>query len=610
MCRILLDFHDPSGAPASAAFRRPAGVVSATTLGEVVPALRRVEAATRDGAHAVGWITYEAAPAFDRAMRVHAGTLRMPRVWFALFDSAGVAGSAGGEEPTADPGSRPGSTGAPPGGWRLNTDARHHARSVAAVRAAIAEGRTYQTNLTARFEASAPPDPRRLWDGMRRAQGRGLHAYLDTGRFAVASASPELFFRTRGREIVTRPMKGTRRRGRWAEEDAALEAALRTSAKDRAENLMIVDLLRNDLGRVCETGSVAVPRLADVERFRTVWQMTSTVTGRLRTDAGLVDVLAALFPCGSVTGAPKISTMGIIADLETSPREVYCGAIGWVRPGGDAVFSVPIRTVWIDRDRDAATYGAGGGIVWDSTPAAELDELRAKAVVVREPWPELALLETMALVDGRLVRRDRHLARMRASAGRLDFPFDPEPIDGILDGLTAERPAGAWRVRLTLDARGAPATEVGPLDWRGAEAPGPPPDPASLPTVALAREPVDASDLFLYHKTTHREVYDRRRADAPADVLDVLLFNRRGEVTEFCRGNVVVELDGRRLTPPVESGLLPGCFRAELLEAGGAEEAVVPVAALADARRIWLVNSVRGWVEVRLARAGTPPPAP
>jgi para-aminobenzoate synthetase / 4-amino-4-deoxychorismate lyase len=348
---------------------------------------------------------------------------------------------------------------------------------------------------------------------------------------------------------------------------------------------------------VCETGSVCVPRLFDVEQYRTVWQLTSTVEGRLREGTGLGDILAAMFPCGSVTGAPKISTMELIARLESSPREVYCGAIGVIRPAGVMAFNVPIRTLWWERDTGRAEYGAGGGIVWDSTPETEYDELLAKAALIREPWPDFQLVETMAAEGGTLVRLDRHLDRLRRSADYFGYPFPELAIRAALEAVPGD--AGPRRVRLTLADDGALTVTHEPLGESGRQVPGTGGDPPPRP-VALAARAVHSGDRFLFHKTTHRTVYDERRADAP-DAFDVLLWNERGEVTEFTRGNVVVQLDGRLITPPIAAGLLAGCFRAELLERGTIEEAAVRIDDLSRATRMWSVNSARRWVEVALA---------
>lgn len=522
------------------------------------------------GHFVAGFVSYEAAPAFDPVMEVRAGG-RMPLAWFAAF-------SARDAERLREPRSED----LPD--WQLTADAAAFRAVVERIREEIASGRTYQVNLTARFSARVAGDPVALYESLRRAQGPGYHAYIDTGEFAVLSASPELFFETRNGRICTRPMKGTRPRGRWLEEDDFLARELAGSEKDRAENLMIVDLLRNDVGRVARVGTVDVTSLFAVEQYRTVHQMTSTIEADLRNDAALVDVFGALFPCGSVTGAPKISTMQLIAELEDAPREVYCGAVGIIEPGGNATFNVPIRTVWLDRRTRVGVYGAGAGITYDSDAEAEYAETLAKAAVLTEAWPEFELLETMRAEHHAIVRLDRHVARLMESARYFVIPANEVEIRAALARVAAEAEQGV-RVRLLVDAAGRPRTEVLPLDDIGAV------------SVAIAHEPVSSHDRFLFHKTTNRRVYDLHR-DAQPDCWDVLLWNERGEVTEFTRGNVVVELDGQLLTPPRECGLLAGVLRAELIESGTIRERVIRRSDLANAGRVWFINSVREWVEV------------
>ena len=604
MIRLVFDFPDAEGAAGRAVLADPVQVLTAERPEDVPGVVAAVEAAAADGLHAGGYLSYEAAPAFDPAMRVRSGG-DMPLAWFGLFDGVTAPGPDGAAADSAHDG---GPTPSWEADWRAEDTRSEHAAAVARVRRAIAEGRTYQVNLTTRLRGSLESDPWQLYMQMRGAQGPGYHAYLDLGRHVIVSASPELFFRVRGREILTRPMKGTRPRGRWAAEDVLRRAELQESGKDRAENIMIVDLLRNDMGRVCEPGSVHVPRLMDIERYRTVWQLTSTVAGRLQDGTGLSGILAALFPCGSVTGAPKISTMELVADLERSPREVYCGAIGWIRPGGDCTFNVPIRTAWLDRRTGAAAYGTGGGIVWDSSPEAEYDERVVKAAVLREAWPEFELLETIGLVDGRYRRLERHLGRMADSAAYFGLPFPGDRIRATLNDLARKYAVGAYRARITLGEEGAVMAEALPLGARGSdavptEAAGRDSEeraPTALPRVSIAATPVQSDDRFLYHKTTHRRVYEQRRAGAPDHVMDVLLVNERGELTEFSQGNVVLELDDRLVTPAQSCGLLDGCLRAELLESGVVSEARIALAALERASRVWFINSARGWIQVRI----------
>ena len=366
----VLDFPDDCPEAGRAFFTRPAEVVSARTHEEVRPALRRVERAAAEGLYAVGFVAYEAAPAFDRALAVKQHPTDLPLLWFGLFDRPSEIQTAAGEFRVS--------------GWKPSITRDEYERNVEAVREAIARGDTYQTNYTFRLRAHFDGDALAFYRHLSARQRADYCAFLDTGRHQILSASPELFFRLSGRHLFTRPMKGTARRGGTPEEDAAQSRWLEGSEKNRAENVMIVDLMRNDLGRVAETGSVRASDLCRVEAYPTVFQMTSAVEARLRDGATLGDVLAALFPSGSVTGAPKVSTMRLIAALEDSPRGVYCGGVGLIEPGGGAVFNVAIRTAVIDAETGAAEYGTGGGITWDSAPADEYDEALAKAALLKE----------------------------------------------------------------------------------------------------------------------------------------------------------------------------------------------------------------------------------
>ena len=405
-------------------------------------------------------------------------------------------------------------------------------------------------------------------------------------------------------------MKGTAARGRWNEEDEARAAWLAASEKNRAENVMIVDLARNDVGRIAEIGSVRAVSLFEVERYPSVFQLVSTVEGALRERTMLTDVFGALFPAGSITGAPKSSSMRLIASIEQAPRGVYCGAIGFVAPTGEAIFNVAIRTAAIDAHTGRAEFGVGGGVTWDSTTDAEYAEALSKAACLSPP-PAFDLLETMKLEGGVLVRRDRHIQRMRDSAAYFDIPFDAGRINAVLDALidassvsTSAAPAvpavpatsgGAHRVRLLLSPSGVPRVQSTPLAPSASSSPLP---------VVLAKTPVSSQDIFLFHKTTNRAVYEAHaraidRVTHP-DAFDALLWNEAREVTEFTIGNVIVEIDGDRYTPPRRCGLLGGTLRAELLERGEIRERVITLDDLSKATRLWLINSVRGEIDVRL----------
>jgi para-aminobenzoate synthetase/4-amino-4-deoxychorismate lyase len=374
-----------------------------------------------------------------------------------------------------------------------------------------------------------------------------------------------------------------------------MAAALHASEKNRAENVMIVDMVRNDMGRVADKGSVRVPNLFDIEKYPTLYQMTSTVTSA--TSASFAEIMKALFPCASITGAPKIRTMEIIRELEPDPRGIYTGCIGLLSPGRHAEFNVAIRTVWLDKTRKSAEYGVGGGIVWDSDAGNEYEECRVKTAVLTADTPDFDLIETMLWEPGSgYFLLDLHLERLRQSAEYFGFPVDLPSVRArvMLEADAHRNAAGAAtpaRVRLLLSEAG----EVN-LDWD--PLPG---TPRSGPRrVTLAGSAIDRKDRFLYHKTTRRQTYDEAKQDHP-HCDDVLLWNSAGEVTESTIANIVVETGGKRITPPVECGLLPGVFRQWLLDHGEIEEGIIKVEDLRKAGRIFLVNSVRKWMDVQPA---------
>ncbi len=561
-------------------FPRADRVLVAREPDEVVPLLAEVERATAGGAWAFGYLAYEAAAGLDPGLAVPS---RAPgeTLPLAVF---GLTGEVTTPPPIAPPPGRARDYAAGP--WRHGWTPDGHRDAVAAVRASIAAGDAYQLNLTVRMHAPVTGDLEQLYADLASGQRGSWAAFLDVGSHVVASASPELFFDWTGDLLRTRPMKGTARRGATPAEDDVARRSLLASDKERAENLMIVDLLRNDLGRIAEVGSVEVPTLFRAERYETVWQLTSDVTARPRPDVGLVEVFRALFPSGSVTGAPKQRTMELIRELEPDPRGVYCGAIGVVAPPGQAFrarFSVAIRTVTVERATGTAVYGTGGGITWSSDAAAEHDELLAKAAILTAPYEEFALLETMARTPGGGVRNlERHLARLADSATWAGFPLDLPAARRRLAEVAAE-PAPA-RVRLVLRRDGE--LEVGT---------GPPPVPASGPVrLAVDDVPVDADDVWLRHKTTRRTVYAERAARWP-DADDVVLVSSRGEVTETTIANLAVRLDGRWWTPPVSAGCLPGVERGRLVDEGVLHERRLTPDDLAAAEGLAVVNSLRGW---------------
>ncbi len=562
-------------------YRAPLGVLAAARLEDVLPLVVEVRRQTELGRVAVGWIAYEASPAFDPALVVKAPG-SVPLAWFAIFP--------GGEEVPA-PGVAAAAGLAP--AWRGAPTPAQYREAVTRIHGHIAAGDTYQVNLTYRLHAPWAGDALPVFAALAAAQRTRYGVFLDAGRFAVLSASPELCFRLDGDLITCRPMKGTAARGRSADEDRAQAAGLRASEKERAENVMIADMVRNDLGRIARAGTVRVPMLWETERYPTLWQMTSTVCAE--SGAPLEEILAAIFPSASITGAPKVRTMQIIAELERTPRGIYTGCVGVLGPGRSGWMNVAIRTLVVDRRRALAEYGTGSGIVWDSEPGAELRECRTKTLVLGGAPPPFRLLETLLWIPGGgLSLLERHLRRLGESAAYFGFACDEVRLRAALGGATRGL-ARPHRVRLLLEEGGGVEVAVAALAQRAAPLRTQPPRRAARAVrVALAREPVDRGDVFLYHKTTRRAVYERALAQCGA-CEDVLLWNAEGEVTESTIANVVVRDAAGLWTPPVASGLLAGTFRAELLEAGSIRERRVTVDDLRAAREVWLVNSVRGW---------------
>ena len=420
----------------------PEQIFQASCLEEIVPALANAQSIADEGCIVAGFVSYEAGPAFEPALRP-AHFSPFPLVYLGAFHRPSPP------MPSSD------DTNYEVGPWQPEIDRGDYGQAIGVIKEEIASGNAYQVNFTYRLQAEFRGDPFAWYRQMLRAGHGKYSAYLRFGPYSILSASPELFFHWGNGRITTKPMKGTERRGYWREDDEARFTRLSNSVKDRAENLMILDLMRNDVGRIARLGSVRVSEAFQIERLPTVFQMTSTVTGDLASDTTLPDIFAALFPGGSVTGAPKISAMNIIGRLERSPRGVYCGAIGAVFPGRKAIFNIAIRTVTIDRRTGVARMGAGGGITWDSAPQAEFEETRAKTKFAAQIRPKFALLETMRLENGEFFLLERHLNRLARSMDYFEFPWDDSDLRERFSRLAAEHPTGVWRVRATIAESGA-----------------------------------------------------------------------------------------------------------------------------------------------------------
>jgi para-aminobenzoate synthetase/4-amino-4-deoxychorismate lyase len=481
------------------------------------------------------------------------------------------------------------------------------------IHAAIAAGETYQVNYTYRLHGAAYGSPLALYRALRARQPVRYGALIalpasgacdDDEVTHVLSRSPELFLRHADGLLTARPMKGTAARFVAPEGDSETARGLAHDVKNRAENLMIVDLLRNDLGRVAQIGSVAVPELFVIEPYATLFQMTSTVQARLRPDAGFADLLRAVFPCGSITGAPKHHTMELIAELESTPRGLYCGAIGWLdapRAGGrcgDFCLSVAIRTLTLGPARGGARplrLGIGAGIVKDSVAADEYDECRLKARFLTGLDPGFELFETMLVMPGGGIRHlERHLERLARSARALGFGFDRATIETQLASACRGLVRGsAYRLRLALGHDGGLRITPAPLQRLD----------AAVVALRIATEPLPGNLPLAAHKTTLRGHYDAGvRAAERAGAFDSLFFDRAGRLVEGGRSSVFVRLGGRWWTPPVADGALPGVMRGVLLDdpAWDAAERSLTRADLDAAEAIVVCNALRGAVPAQL----------
>ncbi len=600
-------------------FTAPLRVCVAHHATEVPRLFAEIERAVAAGLSAAGFFSYECGIAFEPKAGMRPARAGQLLAWLGIYERGYVFDHQRGEFvdgvppgldlPRESSAAQPNLLCADAGFALAEAD---YARRIAAIHALIRAGDVYQLNFTAPFRIHAPGSAADLYARLRARQPAAYGAFLHAQEGQrILSFSPELFFRIdpdngdpRKRRITTRPMKGTARRGRATREDREIAEWLRNDAKNRSENLMIVDLVRNDLGRVAEFGSVRAEKLFAVQRLPTLWQMTSTITANLRADAGFHAIFRALFPCGSVTGAPKVRAMQLIAELEDEPRGVYTGAIGFFSPH-QTVFNVAIRTLELERER--GTMGVGSGIVIDSDAAAEYREclLKAEFLTRLDQAEEISLLETM-LWDGGYPLLDLHLDRLADSADYFGIPCKREAVKAALEeyarGFTGR---DARKVRLLVDCKRAIQITAEPLVLhpRAALVAGQPStDRIGRTRIALQR--TDPADPLLFHKTTHRPLYARAFDEALRDGFDDVLFlNTRREVTEGAISNVFIEKDGRWLTPPIECGLLPGVYRRYLLAIRPEiEQRVLYENDLRSAHAIYLANSVRGLRRVILTR--------
>ena len=611
----------PSTARLRAQFEHPIAILRADHLNEVVGVLQQVQEHALAGRWCVGAVAYEAAAAFDAALHTQEPRPHWPLAQFAVYERAlpwpldsdtDSAALNAWLDPSLDTSFN--SLSSKVGDWILATSQQDYSARLERARAAIEAGQCYQINLTemleTQFMEASPVDLPAWFARLRAAQPGGYTAWLDWGDQQLLSVSPELFFDWRpeigeqGRAgwLKCQPMKGTAPRYADASLDAQSRQHLSDSEKERAENLMIVDLLRSDMGRIAQLGSVAVSDLFAIQALPTVWQMTTTIQAQTRPEVGLVDLFRALFPCGSVTGAPKVQAMRWIRELEHGPRGMYCGAIGVVRPGGAAIFNVPIRTIALEREggKDnkapaettwTARCGVGSAVTFYAEAQAEWRELSAKTRFLERARRRFELLETLRLENGKYWLLEAHLQRLSTSAAYFGFEFNADKAQAYLHKLAVQHTEGVYRVRLTVSATGQLDAQAVVLETTE--------QPILFNISELPIESMGREHEFIVHKTTRREHYENRLRVVPG-VFDTLLINERGEITEFTRGNVALKLNGKWLTPPISCGLLPGTYRADLLARGEISEAVLKLDDLNAATEVTFLNSVRGWVAAKL----------
>jgi para-aminobenzoate synthetase / 4-amino-4-deoxychorismate lyase len=581
---LLDDSLTPSGR--TLLFERPQAVIVCHEPEQVEPALAEITEGLARGLHAAGFFSYELGYLMEPRLReLLPEDRRQPLLWIGLFEAPRIFDNSQTQGWIASKG---GNNRFRISDLRLSVSHADYIEAFKSVQGYIAAGDIYQANLTLKYFFSFTGDPVALYASLRRKQRVAHGALIGTPDFHVLSLSPELFFRREDETIQSRPMKGTAPRGRNPQEDFWLKAWLAADEKQRAENLMIVDLLRNDIGRIAEIGSVKVTDLFSVETYRTVHQMTSGISAKARSGSGMRELLQALFPCGSITGAPKLRAMEIIRELEAQPRGVYTGSIGYIAPDGTAEFNVAIRTVMLEAGQ--GEMGIGSGLVADSRGDAEFEECLLKAKFLTKPEQPFELIETLRWERGKgFYLLERHLARLSASAANFDYPYDREAVLSALSREAEGLSGAVYMVRLLLGEDGDLSLTSSEIDLPGS---------GTVWRFAISDQRVDEADPFFYHKTTRRQFYDREmeRQKALTACDEVVFLNSKGELTEGSRTNLFIERAGRLLTPAVASGLLRGTLREDLLATGVASEAILTLNDLAEAEKIYLGNSVRGLI--------------
>ena len=553
-------------------FTQPIKELKTRDLSEVADLLAQVESYQEQGYYVVGYVSYDAAPAFEKKLAVHkAPLLAEYLLYFTVHDRVETSPIPLTYEEVDLPSK-----------WQEETSAENYEKAIAQIHHHLRQGDTYQVNYTVQLKQDLNANPFAIYNRMVVEQEAGYNAYVEHDEMAVISMSPELFFEQNDRELTTRPMKGTTKRGLTDDEDLKEAAWLEQDPKNRSENMMIVDLLRNDMNRISEVGSEHVERLCQVEQYSTVWQMTSTIKSQLREDVDFVAIFRSLFPCGSITGAPKIATMEIIKDLEPHPRGVYCGTIGLLLPNGRRIFNVAIRTIQLYKSQ--AIYGVGGGITWDSTWESEYREVHQKAAVLYRKQARFKLITTGKISQKRLLFEDQHLKRLTKASRYFSFPFDPEELrQKIEEECQACDSHQDYRLRITISKSGEMELSRQILT----------PLSPSFCKAKLCLQEADLNQSFTYFKTTHRPHLSLGEQEK-------IYHNKSGELLETSIGNLVLKINGKLYTPPIRLGILSGIYRQHLLEIGQVDEKVLTLADLNQAEAVYGCNAVRGLYELEV----------
>ncbi|GAA0308050.1 para-aminobenzoate synthetase/4-amino-4-deoxychorismate lyase [Gracilibacillus halotolerans] len=571
MKSIYLQFDFLNQKPCS--FASPIEVLSTTDSNEIPALMEKMNEFKKEGYYLAGYLSYEAAPAFQTNYQVNDKPL-IPLLWFGVFDKPRPVKPI---QPAAYTTSE----------WKPLIKKESFIQNIETIQEYIKNKKTEQVNYTTRFEASFEGDAYTFYNQLKKNQSASYSAYLQLGELQILSLSPELFFKIDGKRIITKPMKGTMKRGFSYKEDEELKSLLYSSEKNRYENEMVAKLLKDELSTLVKANTATIEKKFEIETHPTIHQMTSTVSGELKEESSIYDWFRALFPCGSITGSPKVETMQIIKSLEDSPRDVYCGAIGYITPDNRAIFNVPIRTVQIKGNQ--AIYGSGSGVTSKSEPIQEYYEVIEKTKILTKEQIEFSLLESMRYENGEINHLSDHLARLKESASYFQFTYDQDNVMSEIRRFIAtlqDNPPS--KIRLLMSDNGKINLEAIPLE--------------KLNSIRskLSPQPIKKENLFLYHKTTNRSVYEQFDSKLPNGYQTTLLWNEEGHVTEFSIGNLVIEKNGHYYTPPLSDGLLPGVMRGKLLANNTLIEKHIKKEQLLEADQIFLINSVRGWIKVDL----------